>query len=262
MKSTVLVGYLLQFIYFSLFIHIFVRFFRVYHNVKSHSALTHCGFLYTVRQSLPLSAHMKLFSDTELKNSLYNLIAHPKDKTDVIGNAPRAFQIICMTLTDIFHKFLKAFKLLRFFQLAVCCAAEDAFSQAVFQLSFIRIMCCKISFVCFVMRKSKIISHIMHDLTESSPVYSGILFLRVLLDKRPHLILEVIECSENSCLVVRNDGFRSGMILPRQNAFLCCWRLYTSDIWSAKYLPNSICDFLRNFFPLPSFLIQILTGQQ
>ena len=37
---------------------------------------------------------------------------------------------------------------------------------------------------------------IMHDLTESSPVYSGILFLRVLLDKRPHLILEVIECSE------------------------------------------------------------------
>ena len=36
----------------------------------------------------------------------------------------------------------------------------------------------------------------MHDLTESSPVYSGILFLRVLLDKRPHLILEMIECSE------------------------------------------------------------------
>ena len=88
---------------------------------------------------------MKLFSDTELKNPLYNLIAHPKDKTDVIGNAPRAFQIICMTLTDIFHKFLKAFKLLRFFQLAVCCAAEDTFSQAVLQLSFIRIMCCKIS---------------------------------------------------------------------------------------------------------------------
>ena len=36
----------------------------------------------------------------------------------------------------------------------------------------------------------------MHDLTEYSPVYYGILFLRVLLDKRPHLILEMIECSE------------------------------------------------------------------
>ena len=152
--------------------------------------LSHTAAFYILSDNhCRLSAHMKLFSDTELKNPLYNLIAHPKDKTDVIGNAPRAFQIICMTLTDIFHKFLKAFKLLRFFQLAVCCAAEDAFSQAVFQLSFIRIMCCKISFVCFVMRKSKIISHIMHDLTESSPVYSGFLYHRVLLDKRPLLFL-------------------------------------------------------------------------
>lgn len=94
--------------------------------------LSHTAAFYILSDShCRLSTHMKLFSDTELKNPLYNLIAHPKDKTDVIGNAPRAFQIICMTLTDIFHKFLKAFKLLRFFQLAVCCAAEDTFSQAV-----------------------------------------------------------------------------------------------------------------------------------
>lgn len=81
-------------------------------------------------------------------------------------------------------------------------------------------MCCKISFVCFVMRKSKIISHIMHDLTESSPVYSGILFLRVLLDKLPSSYSGGDRMfRKNSCLVVRNDGFRSGMILPRAKRF-------------------------------------------
>ena len=63
--------------------------------------LSHTAAFYILSDShCRLSTHMKLFSDTELKNPLYNLIAHPKDKTDVIGNAPRAFQIICMTLTD------------------------------------------------------------------------------------------------------------------------------------------------------------------
>ena len=68
MKSTVLVGYLLQFIYFSLFIHIFVRFFRVYHNVKKATVLSHTAAFYILSDShCRLSAHMKLFSDTELE---------------------------------------------------------------------------------------------------------------------------------------------------------------------------------------------------
>lgn len=102
----------------------------------------------------------------------------------------------------------------------------------------------------------------MHDLTESSPVYSGILFLRVLLDKRPHLILEVIECSEKLSLVMRNGGFRSGMMLPRQKRFSVLLETVHLRHLVSQVSPNNICDFLRNFFPLPSFLIQILTGQQ
>ena len=58
-------------------------------------------------------------SETELKNPLYYLITHSKNKADIICNTTRALQIARMPLADISHKFLKTVKMLRLFQLAV-----------------------------------------------------------------------------------------------------------------------------------------------
>ena len=104
----------------------------------------------------------------------------------------------------------------------------------------------------------------MHDLTESSPVYSGILFLRVLLDKRPHLILEVIECSEKLMSGGEKRWFQIRHDIAQAKALFCA----AEDCTPQTSGQPGICltvyvIFLTQFFPhLPSFLIQILTGQQ
>ena len=82
------------------------------------------------------------------------------------------------------------------------------------------IMLAEASCICFVMRKGKIIRHIVDHFAEPPPVNSLVTLIRSDICQFFHPVLDIFKCSVDSCLLVIKDGLISGRMLPRQKAFL------------------------------------------
>ena len=124
-----------------------------------------------------------------------------------------------MNLPDIFYKILKALKIHRCNNHLACSAALYVALQVILKVLFVFIVLIQITGKVLIMWKSKIICHIMHDFTKSTPVNAFLAFLGTAVNKRLHFLLNFLKGTEV-------------LMLPGQKLGLDIWK----DISKAKCL--------------------------
>ena len=99
------------------------------------------------------------------------------------------------------------------FQICMCFSLLYTFFQSVLKYFLIMIMLAEASCICFVMRKGKIIRHIVDHFAEPPPVNSLVTLIRSDICQFFHPVLDIFKCSVE--LVSSGDKGRFDI---RQNA--------------------------------------------
>ena len=154
-----------------------------------------------------------LITNADLYQSLHYLKAHIQDKADILFHAAELVEIFLMSSFDIIDQGGEICEADGRFQICMCFSLLYTFFQSVLKYFLIMIMLAEASCICFVMRKGKIIRHIVDHFAEPTPVNSLVTLIRSDICQFFHPVLDIFKCSVE--LVSSGDKGRFDI---RQNA--------------------------------------------
>ena len=170
--------------------------------------------LISVSLSDCLSSSCKIsVTNANLYQSLHYLKAHIQDKADIFFHAAELVEVSLMSSFDIIDQRGEICEADGRFQICMCFSLLYTVLQSVLKYFFVMIMLAETSCICFVMRKSKIIRHIVDHFAEPSPVNSLVTLIRSDICQFFHPVLDIFKCSVE--LVSSGDKGRFDI---RQNA--------------------------------------------
>ena len=161
-----------------------------------------------------------LITNADLYQSLHYLKTHIQDKADILFHAAELVEVFLMSSFDIIDQGGEICEADGRFQICMCFSLLYTFFQSVLKYFLIMIMLAEASCICFVMRKGKIIRHIVDHFAEPPPVNSLVTLIRSDICQFFHPVLDIFKCSVELVSSGDKGRFDIRQNAARQKAFL------------------------------------------
>ena len=154
-----------------------------------------------------------LITNADLYQSLHYLKTHIQNEANIFFHATKFIKISLMICLNIIDQCGKICKTYRRFQIFMCFSLLYTGFQSVLEHFLIMVMLSKCARICLIMRKGKIIRHIVDHFAEPTPVNSLVALIQSDIRQLSHSNLYLLKSSEE--LVSSGDKGRFDI---RQNA--------------------------------------------
>jgi hypothetical protein len=164
----------------------------------------------------------------QLDNSLNDLITYIQNIGNVFFDTPLFLQVVGVAGSYIIDKLWNAPELQGSLYMVVGVTAFDTVFEIVLQDFFVFVVLEKSACICTVMRKGKIICHIMYDFSELPPVYTLLTLCRIPFYQVANPFFDVIKGSvefmflcQKGWLDIRKDTSQTKCLSVRLKTLFC-----------------------------------------
>ena len=137
----------------------------------------------------------KTLSDADLYQPLDYLKTHIQNEANIFFHTTKFIKISLMICLNIIDQCGKIRKTYRRFQIFMCFSLLYTGFQSVLEHFLIMVMLSKCARICLIMRKGKIIRHIVDHFAEPTPVNSLVALIQSDIRQFSHSSLDILKCS-------------------------------------------------------------------